>query len=186
MMIHLSGTSWFTSRVKWRTAFRSPTVSKPAKSAMVAYLQRGINFLSDDQKRILMNQGETRRTLQADKDTVGGFMLANEKFSFDIIQDLHDQTFVMDFAKIILEPYAMSVSWPVFYSTVDDSNWTSELRTGSEDTGMDFEKITLTPKPLAKRVKISETLVRKSGGNAERLIQSELGYKFGITCEKLS
>jgi HK97 family phage major capsid protein len=49
---------------------------------------------------------------------------------------------------------------------------------------MDFEKMSLSPRPSAKRVKVSGTLIGKSSIDIESLVRAELSYKFGITEEK--
>jgi HK97 family phage major capsid protein/HK97 family phage prohead protease len=171
---------------QFRKQFSLPQVSVQARKDFQLYLTRGLNFLPEAAKMRMagISQTEVRRTLQADKDTVGGFLLAPERFGGAIVQDLHDLVFVRDLATNILEPYAQSVTWPVLDDTVDDSNWTSELKTGSEDSSMDFTKMALSPHPSAKRVKVSEKLVRSSGGLAESIVRSELVYKFGITEER--
>jgi len=140
--------------------------------------------LSAKEMRNNVKDVEIRRTLQADKDVVGGFLVVPETFMTELIQDLKDAVFIRGLARTIPMPKADSIAWPVLDDTVDDSNWTSELKTGAEDDKMDFEKLTMLPKPSAKRVKISETLIRKSAIDIEALVRTELGYKFGLTEEK--
>lgn len=127
---------------------------------------------------------ELRRTLQADKDTVGGFLVVPEAFMADLIQDLKDQVWMRQLARNIAMPRADRIAWPVLDDTFDDSNWTAELKTGAEDAAMDFNKMSLSPHPSAKRVKVSGTLIGKSSIDIEALVRTELGYKFGITEEK--
>jgi HK97 family phage major capsid protein len=127
---------------------------------------------------------ELRRTLQADKDVVGGFLVVPEAFMTDLIQDLKDQVWIRQLARNIAMPRADRIAWPVLDDTFDDSDWTAELKTGSEDATMDFEKMSLSPHPSAKRVKVSGTLIGKSSIDIEALVRTELGYKFGITEEK--
>jgi HK97 family phage major capsid protein len=64
-----------------------------------------------------------------------------------------------------------------------DADWTSELGTGNEDSSMNFGKRELNPKPLAKRIKVSNKLLRLTP-DVERLMIERLAYKFGITFEK--
>lgn len=127
---------------------------------------------------------ELRRTLQADKDIVGGFLVAPEAFMTELIQDLKDLVWVRQLARNIAMPRADRIAWPVLGTTVDDSNWTAELKTGAEDAAMDFEKMSLSPHPSAKRVKVSGTLIGKASIDIEALVRTELGYKFGITEER--
>ena len=64
-----------------------------------------------------------------------------------------------------------------------DADWTSELATGSEDSDMAFGKRSLTPHPLAKRIKVSRKLIR-AVPSSEGLVRTRLAYKFGISQEK--
>ena len=134
--------------------------------------------------RTSLSDVEVRRTLQADKDVVGGFLVVPESFMTDLIQDLKDAVWIRGLARTIPMPKAETIVWPILADTVDDSDWTAELRTGTEDDKMDFEKLSLLPKPSAKRIKLSETLIRKSAIDVEALVRTELAYKFGITEEK--
>jgi HK97 family phage major capsid protein len=127
---------------------------------------------------------ELRRTLQADKDTVGGFLVVPEVFMTDLISDLKDLVWMRQLARNIAMPRADRIAWPILDDTFDDSNWTAELKTGSEDAAMDFEKMSLSPHPSAKRVKVSGTLIGKSSIDVEALVRAELSYKFGITEER--
>lgn len=168
----------------FKRLFRAPQMTAQQRRDTGEFLSRGLVMMSDAAKSRMVNPVEIRRTLQADKDIVGGFLVQPEAFTKDLVMDLRDSLFVWDRAKIISMPYAAAVSFPVLSDTIDDANWTAELRTGSEDASMDFEKLTLSPHPLAKRVKVSETLIRRTGDWAGEIVRSELSYKFGVTLEK--
>jgi HK97 family phage major capsid protein len=59
--------------------------------------------------------------------------------------------------------------------------WTVELATGSEDTiSAPFGRKTLTPHPLAKLVKVSNTFLRNPTFDAEAWVRDQLAYKFTI------
>jgi len=49
---------------------------------------------------------------------------------------------------------------------------------------MSFGKRSLKPRPVAKRVKVSEQLLRQALQSADSLVRSRLEYKFAITHEK--
>ena len=59
----------------------------------------------------------------------------------------------------------------------------NELGTGNEDTSMSFGKRELSPKPLAKRIKVSNKLLRLNP-DVEGLTIERLAYKFAISLEK--
>jgi HK97 family phage major capsid protein len=49
---------------------------------------------------------------------------------------------------------------PAEDSSLTDATWTSEILTGDDDTVQPFGNRSLTPHPLAKRIKVSRTLLR--------------------------
>jgi HK97 family phage major capsid protein len=79
---------------------------------------------------------------------------------------------------------AQDLGVPTLENNPADSDWTSELATGSEDTTMSFGKRQFQPHPLAKSIKISNKLLRASALPIEELIRDRFSYKFGITQEK--
>jgi HK97 family phage major capsid protein len=79
---------------------------------------------------------------------------------------------------------AETIGAPTLDTDVDDADWTSELATGSEDSSLAFGRRSLTPHPLAKRIKISNDLLGGGGINAEQLAIDRLSYKFAISEEK--
>ena len=73
---------------------------------------------------------------------------------------------------------------PTLDANPADADWTSELATGSADTTTAFGKRTWKPNPIAKRVLISNKLLRTSPIDVEAYMRDRLAYKFGITQEK--
>lgn len=141
------------------------------------YLQRGLNQLPEAEKMRFVT-----RALQMDSDTAGGFLVAGEQFSSQIIQSLMDLVFVRQHATVIECRNAHSLGAPALDHDPGDPTWTAELKTGSEDSEMDFEKRQLYPHPLARRIKISNTLIRRNSMVAD-LVRDRLSYKFGTVEE---
>jgi HK97 family phage major capsid protein len=73
-----------------------------------------------------------------------------------------------------------SVIAPTQDSRLSDATWTSEGLTGIEDTVKPFGNRRLTPHPLAKRIKVSNTLMRTPTFDIEAWVRDEMAYKFGI------
>ena len=128
--------------------------------------------------------GEHRATLQADNDIGGGYLVAPEQFVNRLIKFVDDQVFIRRRATTFSVPNADSLGAPSLDTDPGDADWTTELATGNEDTAMEFGKRELHPHPVAKRVKISRTLLRKATMGVEALVRQRLGYKFAITQEK--
>ena len=145
----------------------------------------------EDERRIaafdaFLSTGELRpelRALQADSDSAGGYYTAPQQFVDKLIQAIDDEVFIRQWATKNTVTNAQSLGVPTLAADPADADWTSELGTGNEDSSMAFGKRELFPKPLAKRIKVSNKLLRLSP-NVEELVIARLKYKFGISWEK--
>ena len=153
-----------------RTALRS---TEGYRSTFADYLGLGTNALSK----------EEHRAMQADSDIGGGYLVAPQQMVQELIKDVDDMVAVRQLATVYQLTTAKSLGVPTLDSDADDADWTAELKTGSE-TEMEFGKRELRPNPLAKRVKVSNTLLRMAALGPEALVNQRLAYKFGITEEK--
>lgn len=100
-----------------------------------------------------------------------------------LIQAIDDQVFIRQWATPNTVTQAQSLGVPTLAADPADADWTSELGTGNEDSSMSFGKRELKPNPLAKRIKVSNRLLRLTP-EVESLVILRLAYKFGITYEK--
>lgn len=123
------------------------------------------------------------RALQSDTDTAGGYMVSSEQFVDQLIKFVDNAVLIRQRATKFRVESAASMGAPSLDADPADADWTSELGTGNEDSTMAFGKRELQPRPLAKRIKVSNKLLRQFGG-AEMLVNSRLAYKFGVTQEK--
>jgi HK97 family phage major capsid protein len=124
------------------------------------------------------------RALQMDSDAAGGFTVAPQQFVADLIQAVDNQVFLRGLATVSQLVGAHSIGRPSLDTDIDDSDWTSELLTGNEDSALAFGKRELTPHPLAKRIKVSRKLLRHSPLGPEAIVRQRLAYKMGVTQEK--
>lgn len=130
----------------------------------------------------IMDNPESR-ALQADVDIEGGYLVTPTQMLAGILQNVDDRLFIRQHATVHLVPNAQSLGQVSLDADLDDGEWTSELETGSDDESMRFGKRSLTPHPLAKRIKISEKLVRMSP-SIEGYVNQRMSYKFALTEEK--
>lgn len=121
--------------------------------------------------------------LQADNGPQGGYLVAPMEFVNNLIKAVDDLTFVRKYATVLPLTSSLSVGRPSLDADPADADWTSEIATGSLDSTMAFGGRELTPHPLAKRIKISNKLLRLSP-SVEGLVNDRLAYKFAITEEK--
>ncbi|TWI77373.1 HK97 family phage major capsid protein [Desulfobotulus alkaliphilus] len=124
------------------------------------------------------------RSLQAGSDVSGGFLNAPEVFVKKLLKSLDDEIFIRKLATNYPVPHSVSLGCPVLDSDLADCEWTAELKTGSEDKGLGFGKRELRPYPTAKRVLVSNKILRTAALNPEDLVRERLVYKLGATEEK--
>lgn len=124
------------------------------------------------------------RALSAGDPAAGGYTAVPEEFVARLIKFIDDEVFIRARATTFMVDKAESMGAPSLDADPADADWTSEIATGTEDSTMAFGKRELSPHPLAKRIKVSEKLLRVSALDVEGLVISRLGYKFAITSEK--
>jgi len=123
------------------------------------------------------------RALQVDSDPAGGFYTAPQLWVADLIKAIDDAVWIRQWATKTSVPFAQSLGLPYLSAEPADADWTTELGTGDEDTAMTFGKRELFPHPLAKRIKVSNKLLRITP-LTDALVLERLAYKFAVTGEK--
>lgn len=144
------------------------------QAAWVKWLSEGRSALTDVEYR----------NLQADSDPAGGFVVPPQTFVADLIKFVDDLVFIRRLARKTTLTNAASMGFPELTNDISDGDWTSEIATGTEDSAMDFGKREFKPHPLAKRIKISNKLIRLGAIGVEQLTRERLGFKFAVTEEK--
>jgi len=129
-----------------------------------------------------LNEKELR-ALQADSDVAGGFTVAPQQWINQLIKNIDDNVFLRQRATKFRLASAASMGAPTLAANPADSDWTTELATGNEDSSMKFGKRELNPHPLAKRLKVSNKLLQLVSGT-DALVRDRLAYTAGITFEK--
>jgi HK97 family phage major capsid protein len=127
---------------------------------------------------------EELRDLSFGVNIQGGYLTPPEDYVREIIKQVDDYTFIRPLATKMTVTNAQDLGIPTLDANPADADWTTELATGTNDTTMVFGKRTFKPNPLAKRVLISNKLLRASVFNVEDYIRDRLAYKFGIPQEK--
>ncbi|MBR1230215.1 phage major capsid protein [Bradyrhizobium sp. AUGA SZCCT0176] len=132
----------------------------------------------------LIGEGsEEFRAYQVGSDTEGGLMQPPQEVVAGILKNVDDQVFIRSRATATQLPQAESLGVITLDTDAEDWDWTTELLTGSEEDSLRIGKREFRPHPLAKRLKLSKTLIRKAP-NFETLILSRMAYKLGVTMEK--
>lgn len=124
------------------------------------------------------------KVLQMDLDEMGGYLVAPQVFVEQLIQNVDDQNAIRGLATIIPLLSAESLGVPSLDTDLNDADWTAELGTGNQDDAIRFGSRELHPHPFAKRVRISNTLLRKAALDPESIVRERIAYKFAVTEEK--
>lgn len=127
---------------------------------------------------------DQKRALQSDIDTSGSFIVAPQQFVATLIKSIDDEVFMRGLATKFQVTSSDSMGAPSLDADPADADWTAEILTGNEDSTMAFGKRELRPHPLAKRIKISNKLLRIAAMSPEALVQARLSYKFAVSQEK--
>jgi len=142
-------------------------------AAFGKFLQRGAASLTGDEVR----------ALQADSDTIGGYLVTPVQFVKTLIKAVDNLVFMRQFATVYTVNKAESLGAPSLDNDPADPAWTAEIATGDEDSTMSFGRRELSPHPLAKLLKVSGKLLRVSAMSVESLVRDRLAYKFATTME---
>lgn len=146
--------------------------------ASMKYSQNHEAYLRGD-----VSLGELR-ALAADVAVSGGYLVMPMQMSMDLIKAIDDEVFIRRFATKHLVTNADGMGMASLDADPADSDWTAEIATGSEDNAMALGRRELKPYPLAKRIKVSNKLIRTAAQSVETLVRARLAYKFGVTEEK--
>ena len=147
---------------------------KRAADIFARYLRAGERGIS----------AEEFRALESTRPELGGYLVAPQTFVTQLLQAVDAEVFVRQWATKYQVATNKSLGVPSLDADPDDGDWTAELATGNEDSAMAFGKRELVPHPLAKRVKLSNKLLRQAAIDPEALVRARLAQKFAVTQEK--
>jgi HK97 family phage major capsid protein len=153
---------------------KRPREGSEYEAAYRSYLSSGLRNVTPQELR----------ALQADSDTTGGYVVTPQQFITSLIKAVDDQVFIRQLATKFAVEKAESVGVPSLDADPGEPEWTAEIKTGSEDNAMEFGKRELHPHPLARRIKVSNKLIRVSVLNIDALVRDRLAYKVAIVHEK--
>ena len=138
-----------------------------------SFLRGGMSALDSEQ-----------RAMMAGDDVSGGYLVSPQKFINQLLKDVDDDVKIRGLATKHTLKKSASLGVVKLDDDIDDWTWTAEIKTGSEDTGLGFGKRELAAYPIAKRVKMSETLIRLSSRDVQGLVRNRMAYKLGGTMEQ--
>jgi HK97 family phage major capsid protein len=142
------------------------------------YLIGGRNEVSQEEFRSMVFKGDNQRALSSDDVAAGGALIMPEEFLPELIKFIDNSFRLKDAVRTLPPTTADSYGVAELTADPDDAEMTPELGTGSDDSAMGFQKRRITPHPAAKRIKVSNELLRIAVMNPEALVNERLGYKF--------
>lgn len=149
-------------------AFHGPT-NPEYGSAMRKYLRKGVQGLNNDEIK----------ALSVGDPSAGGY-LQQDTYIAQLLVKQREAMAMRQISTVLPPVPSGSAIAPAEDSFLSDAAWTSEVATGSEDTVKPFGQRKLTPHPLAKRLKVSNTLLRNPFFDVEAWVRDRLAYKFSV------
>lgn len=147
--------------------------TKEYNASFDSYIRRGMAEMSEVE----------RRALSVGTQTEGGYTVPQE-MSSRLIKFVDDAVVIRGLATKFTLEKAESLGFPELTADPADADWTSELATGSFDSSMAFGKREIKPHPIAKKLKVSNQLLRQSILPIDSLVPQRMAYKLGIAEEK--
>lgn len=123
------------------------------------------------------------KDLATSQGATGGYLVADTLLAR--VVEIQASSMAMRRLATVLPPIpGGSTIFPSEESALSDPEWTTEVGTGSDDTVAPFGQKGLTPHPIAKRIKISRTLLRAAGLlDVEAWVLNRLARKFNYSEE---
>lgn len=106
------------------------------------------------------------RAVQADVDLAGGALVMPERLSNQVIKAVDNILWFERYSTVTNVEDSASLGIPTLETNANDAEWTTEISSIAEDTGLGFGKRSLVPTPIRKRVKVSERFLRLAMADA--------------------
>ena len=160
--------------VRWPAYLDNGTgIYQDYAKAFERWLRKGVAGLDvDEHKALAVGDGPT-----------GGY-LVQDTFLGQLIEKAREVSVMRQIATVLPMVPSGSVITPTEENMLSDAEWTSELDTGADDTVEPFGRRRLTPKPLAKRIRVSNTFLRVPTFDVEGYVRDRMAYKFAVPEER--
>lgn len=153
-----------------------PRSSEEYRSAFTKFFNQGQRAIYSDVEQ---------RAMQGDNALSGGMFMAPEQYVSEVVKDIDNNCVIEGLARTFDINMSESLGVPTLDQDVDDADWTAEIQAAAETQDLKFGERELTPHQISKLVKLSNKLINGSTMPIEQFVRERLGYKFGITQEKV-
>lgn len=151
----------------------APTDTKEYRNALNKYLRGGKEDLSKAELR----------ALSVGTDAAGGYLVPAEDFQRELIKEIDDLVHLFQLARKVPLSQAKQLTFPKRTARMGDPTWTTEILTGSADSTLAYGQLTIKQRALARRILVSNTLLRDAVFDVEAEIRSEFAYEFATVVE---
>ena len=141
-----------------------------AKAAYSKFLKLGLSRLAATELK----------ALSAGDDQAGGYISVPDQHRDELITKQREMSAMRRIARVLPPIPGGSSVTPSEENDLSDAEWTTEIKTGNADTVKPFGRRVLTPHPLAKRIKVSRTLMRSARFDMEAWVNDRMAYKFAV------
>ena len=137
--------------------------------------------------RAITGDGESivryRNEMTLGTNATAGYLTAPVEFVNRLIVGLNDEVFMRQISNVVGPiGQAQSLGFPTVSADASDVSWTTEVAQAGEESTLSFGRREFKPNRLAKRIKVSETLIRHAP-DPEGTILIRILYKVGIAQE---
>jgi HK97 family phage major capsid protein len=150
------------------------------EAAFKSYHRKGEYKLTPAEAAILAAgpQGEFK-ALSAGTPTEGGYLVTDTYMS-ELITLATAMSAMRQISRVLPPVPAGSVIAPAVDTAMSDATWTTEILTGAADAVAPFGTRKLTPHALAKRVLVSNDLIRNPSFDVEAWVRAEMAERFAV------
>lgn len=126
---------------------------------------------------------EYRNEMTLGTDATAGFLTAPVEFVNRLIVGLNNEVFMRQLSDVVGPiGQAQSLGMPFVATDASDVAWTTEVAQAAEETTLQFGRREFKPNRLAKRIKVSKTLMRHAP-NPDSTILNRMLYKVAMAQE---
>ncbi len=147
------------------------------KDAFSAFLRKGPDRMTVAQQDVIAKGPPEYKDLSVGVPAAGGFLVANTFYN-ELITLAKNVSAMRRISRVLPPVPAGSSISPAEDTALTDATWTTEILTGAADVIAPFGQRTLTPHPLAKRVLVSNDLLRNPNFDVEVFVRDRMAYHF--------
>lgn len=150
-----------------------PDAKVRRQQAWLKFAGKGLDYLTEAEFK----------DLSVGVPTAGGYLTVDTWLG-ELVTLAKDMSAMRRISRTLPPVPVGSVIAPAEDTALSDATWTTEILTGAADAVGPFGDRKLTPHPLAKRVLVSNDLMRNPSFDVEAFVRDRMAYKFAVPEEE--